>query len=96
MSGARMTAIEAMCVSVNVSLAEAISPAELERMLRSGALDPRWKPHVEILFSEIAPSLWRRLLDETGMPIEPVRELYAAVPFAHNAVTTAMLYRGIS
>ena len=90
-----MTAIEAMCVSINVSLAESISPAELERMLRSGVLEPRWRPHVEVLFSEIAPSLWRRLLNETGIPIERVRELYVAVPFAHNTVTAAVLYRGI-
>ena len=75
-----MTLADAIAVSVNVSLRECITGAEIVEILQSSVLTERRIPHIGIMFSEVHPSTLSRFFSRYNITIEEAQKLYYILP----------------
>ena len=76
----KFTATQSAAASTNVSFKRRISPEELVGIFRGEVNWHDWLPHLSVFFTELPAVMIQRFINENGLTVELLSEVYEALP----------------
>jgi hypothetical protein len=76
----KFTAAQSAAASTNVSFKRHISPDDLIGIFRGEVDWHSWLPHISVFFTVLPEVLIQRFMDENGLPLARLSDVYEALP----------------
>jgi len=76
----KFTAAQSAAASTNVSFKRRISAEELVGVFKGEVDWHTWLPHISVFFTELPSVMIQRFMDENGLSLERLSDVYEALP----------------